>query len=380
MVELKPGESIEVSGSTGNAYVITNHDGHYSCTCLAWKRQKIPATHRTCKHIKELRGDIAESRRVPAPPDPSACLPLPRVLTDAAEIIDAIESLCGFERLWVDTEVADWKSGNGRLSLIQVLADGVEPHTGEVLFFDVLDRPDIARVFVERIMTEASIEKVFHNAPFDLRYLGDEETTNVFCTYKSARTLASSGAPLPNRLTLKALSEHFGLAERVSKREQTSDWGRRPLTERQLKYAALDVVYLRGVHLGLLGLRDSLEDPAEVDIAEIEGRLLEIEPEYQRLKAVHEHLRDLLKRAMDTQRVDASEHFSISRSEWQPMDVSIAALAALVMEHGLDSDVTTRISRATLAALGPIADELESVARVQKRVVLRRRMPRGDRE
>ena len=378
MAELKPGESVEVQGSTGKRYVITSHGDHYACTCPAWKGQKIPASQRTCKHIQALRGDRPPSKPAPQPPDPTEGMPLPRVIGGAAEMLAALERLRDCDRLWVDTETADWRGGNGRLSLIQVLADGVEPHTGEVLFFDVLDKPDLTQLFVERVMADASIEKVFHNAIYDLRYLGDDEAENVFCTLQAARSLPSSEVSLPRRLTLKALAEHFRLAKKVSKTEQTSDWGLRPLTDRQLRYAALDVVYLRGVHLELLALRDSLEAPAEANIADIERRLLEVEPEYQRLKAAHDYLRDLLKRAMDTQGIATSEHYSLSRSEWQPMDVSLAALAKLVVEHGIDSDVTTRLSRSTLAALGPIADRIESVASVQERLTLRKRTRPSD--
>jgi ribonuclease D len=373
MVDLMPGESVEVQGSGGNTYVIRNHDGDYSCTCLAWKRQKIPAAQRTCKHIKNLRGDQAESQRVPKARDAVSDVRLPQVFTDAAEITAAIDRLCDCGRLWLDSETADWRSGNGRLSLIQVLAEGVPPHTGEVLFLDVLDRPNLARYFTERVMADAKIEKVFHNAAFDLRHLGDEDAANVFCTLQSARSLRALQAPLPDKLTLKALAEHFGLATSISKAEQTSDWGQRPLTDRQVKYAALDVVYLRGVHLKLLDIRDSLADPATVCISTIEQQLLAMEPEYQRLKASHEYLRDLLKRSMAAQGVDGSDHFILSRSEWQPMDVSLVALSQLVMKHGLDRSISARLSRSTLASLGAIGQHLQSVSAAVERVVLRRR-------
>lgn len=54
-----------------------------------------------------------------------------------------------------------------RLSLIQVLAD---PHdlTGESTdILDVLDRNDLVRYFVDQIMANSQIEKLFHNASYD---------------------------------------------------------------------------------------------------------------------------------------------------------------------------------------------------------------------
>ena len=52
----------------------------------------------------------------------------------------------------------------------------------------------------------------------------------------------------------------------MSKHEQQSDWGIRPLTNEQICYAAFDAVYLRGVHLQLMQLTSQLEDPAKVEV------------------------------------------------------------------------------------------------------------------
>ena len=44
-------------------------------------------------------------------------------LTDATEIKAQINQLCSSKILWLDTEVADYRTPNPRLSLIQVLAN-----------------------------------------------------------------------------------------------------------------------------------------------------------------------------------------------------------------------------------------------------------------
>jgi hypothetical protein len=260
MPDLKPGESAEVPGSGGRTYVIKNSDGDYSCTCMAWKHQSASFSRRTCKHLKRFRGEQSELERTtikePVEPD----IPMPRVLTTTADISAAIETLCGFSRLWLDTEIAEyWIPQRRRLSLIQALADGVKPNTKEVIILDVIDQPSLATLFVDRVMKNPSIQKVFHNASFDLDYLGGDDAVNVFCTCNESKVLPESRVSLPSSKSLKSLHEHFGLGE-VDKEGQKSDWQRRPLAGWQLKYAALDVVQLRGIHLKLIQLRKWLDD------------------------------------------------------------------------------------------------------------------------
>lgn len=377
MPELKPGQSSEVAGSAGRTYVIRNSDGVYSCSCMAWLRQSASPPLRTCKHLKRFRGEQAELDRTAAPIATSLDSPFPRVVADPDEVRNAIGELEMFDRLWLDTEIADWRTGEGRLSLIQALPDGVPSHSNEAVFLDVLDQPKLVNHFIERVMRNPAIEKVFHNAAFDLRYLGDDSAVNVFCTLQAARALPRSRVVLPMSLSLKSLTEHFGLAISVSKAEQLSDWSRRPLSDDQLRYAALDVIYLRGVHLKLNELRGSLEDPATSDISGIEKQLLSIEPEFQRLRSEHEYLRELLKQAMELQQVDSTAHFDLSRSEWQPMEVQLAALAGLIVQHGVDTGVTVRLTRSTVAGLGNIGAYLESVAQPVERVILSRRRGSG---
>ena len=64
--DLKDGESTEIKGSAAKPYVIRNVGGVYSCTCPAWMNQSKPAPQRTCKHIRKLRGDAAETQRLGA--------------------------------------------------------------------------------------------------------------------------------------------------------------------------------------------------------------------------------------------------------------------------------------------------------------------------
>ena len=67
MPDLEDGESIEMKGSAAKPYLIRNVGGVYSCTCPAWLNQSKPHERRTCKHIRKLRGDAAETERLGAP-------------------------------------------------------------------------------------------------------------------------------------------------------------------------------------------------------------------------------------------------------------------------------------------------------------------------
>ncbi len=64
MTDLADGESIEIKGSAAKPYVIKNVGGVYSCTCPAWRNQSLGIEQRTCKHIRKLRGEAAETERI----------------------------------------------------------------------------------------------------------------------------------------------------------------------------------------------------------------------------------------------------------------------------------------------------------------------------
>ena len=66
MADLADGESVEMQGSAARPYVLKNVGGVYSCSCPAWRNQSLPIEKRTCKHLRKLRGDEAETARVGA--------------------------------------------------------------------------------------------------------------------------------------------------------------------------------------------------------------------------------------------------------------------------------------------------------------------------
>ena len=170
------------------------------------------------------------------------------------EIFGFIIHIAAFETLWLDTEIADWQTKNPRLSLIQVLADPQDTTGESAYILDVLNKPEIVAEFSDRIMLNLRIEKVFHNASFDLRYLGGKKAKNITCTYKVAKKISKQVLGTSN-LKLKTLAVelcNFDPAE--IEHEQGSDWRKRPLTKEQIKYAKMDVVYLATLHDYLLKL------------------------------------------------------------------------------------------------------------------------------
>ena len=116
----------------------------------------------------------------------------------------------------------------------------------------------------------------------------------------AARRLGRAG------LGLSALVEsHFGI--RLSKANQRSDWGRRPLSRDQIAYAALDTHFL-------LPLRDLLAGELEA-----QGKLDEARSEFDRIAAVEPRERvfdpDAWRRLKGARELDSAER-SHRRCRW----------------------------------------------------------------
>ena len=86
------------------------------------------------------------------------------------------------------------------------------------------------------------MNKIFHFARFDvavLQYFLKANVKNIYCT-KVASKIART---YTDKHGLKDLvKEIVGID--LNKQMQSSDWGSEKLTEKQLKYAASDVIYL----------------------------------------------------------------------------------------------------------------------------------------
>ena len=183
-------------------------------------------------------------------------------LTKPDEITLIIDKLAFSRILWLDTETADWRTTKPKISLIQASDNVTDTIGAKAYVLDVLEKPETVTYFINKIMANSKIEKVFHNASYDLRFLGKEQARNVTCTLQLARKLRYSFkevSQLPN-LKLKTLAEELCGFSNVDKTEQSSNWRQRPLTKAQLEYANLDSVYLAQIHRRLL----EISNPAKL--------------------------------------------------------------------------------------------------------------------
>ena len=64
MPDLCDGQTVEIQGSARLPYVLKSVGGVYSCSCPAWRNQSAPIERRTCKHLRQYRGEQAEAERI----------------------------------------------------------------------------------------------------------------------------------------------------------------------------------------------------------------------------------------------------------------------------------------------------------------------------
>ncbi len=64
MPDLRDGQTAEVWGSGSKPYQLKNVGGVFSCSCPAWRNQSLPIDQRTCKHMRQYRGEAVEMARV----------------------------------------------------------------------------------------------------------------------------------------------------------------------------------------------------------------------------------------------------------------------------------------------------------------------------
>ncbi|MBW4565315.1 MAG: ribonuclease D [Mojavia pulchra JT2-VF2] len=279
-------------------------------------------------------------------------------LTDANKIHAIIAEYTNAQTLWIDTEVADYKGRNPKLSLIQVLDNPNDMSGDRVYLLDVLEKPDVILEFIEQIMLNPSIEKVFHNASYDLKFLGNKQAKNITCTLEMAKKIPYYLLPLPN-YQLKTLATALCAFNNIDKQEQTSDWGKRPLSEEQIEYAYLDCIYLAQVHLNLLELQAKTSpDPAEEDLAALGARYIEVEQQCQLLNSELEHLQERIKKAMQTQDVSETSYCKLTGYERKTVKVAFSELARLVETQNIQLDFPITLTQKLQKDLGDNLEQL----------------------
>lgn len=131
---------------------------------------------------------------------------------------------------------------SSKISLIQVNFEGGTPTIIDVIELGSKN----CKYFIDNIMLNESIIKVFHNSVFDIKQFKSTFGVwikNVRCTRVLMLSLAiATGmkASLFRGHSLKDLARDYFDCE-LDKGEATSQWGARPLTKSQYEYAAIDV-------------------------------------------------------------------------------------------------------------------------------------------
>ncbi|MDJ0516501.1 MAG: ribonuclease D [Trichodesmium sp. MO_231.B1] len=279
-------------------------------------------------------------------------------LTDNNSIKTVIEKLTQTNILWIDTEVADYNTRQPRLSLIQLLADPQDFLGDNVYIFDILEKPDLTNFFIDRVMVNPDIEKIFHNAKYDIKFLGKSQAKNITCTWEIAKKLPYYILPVSN-LKLKTLAEKLTNFKNIDKEVQGSDWGKRPLTEKQLEYAKMDPVYLAQVHLALLELiHQNNTEPATDNLDELTHRYQEILHEWKLLDSEISHILERIKLAMQAQNISETSTFKLSSVERTTQKVNFAELATIVKRQGIDLDFPITLTQKLQKDFGNIIDKL----------------------
>jgi ribonuclease D len=271
---------------------------------------------------------------------------------------DELERL--FERLRtepllaVDTEAASFHRYKDRVYLLQLSS------RQETAVVDPLSVTSLAPL--GDVLTNSSIEIVFHDADYDLRLLSQEygfRGNNLFDTRIAAQLLNEPG------VGLAALLEKY-LGVQLDKRYQRADWSARPLTPEMLEYAAADTR-----HLPVLRdlLKERLGERGRLEWAEEEFELLsgvrrgapeQEEPAYLRLKGAKALggralavLRELVQWREDLARRTDKAAFRILNNE--PMLLMAKSpprdLAALKAVRGIGQEQAERRGREILEAV-----------------------------
>jgi len=171
-----------------------------------------------------------------------------------------MEDLAQQDEIAVDTEADSFFSYREKVCLVQITVEDRDYLVDPLADLDMDPLGDI--------LADPQKTKVFHDSEYDVLIMKRNhgfEFAGLFDTRVAAATL---GAQAPGLAAV--IQAHFGVE--LDKSQQRSDWAKRPLTDKQIKYARLDTHYL----LPLMGrLKEELAASGRTMIVESECRRLE---------------------------------------------------------------------------------------------------------
>src|SRR6266540_594950 len=165
-------------------------------------------------------------------------------------------------RVAVDTEAASFHRYRDRIYLLQVSSPT------QTALIDPLAIADLTPF--GGLLTDPHVEKVFHDADYDLRVLDRDYSFRAVRLFDTRIAAQLAGEPA---IGLAALLEKY-VGIKLDKQHQKADWSLRPLTPSMQAYAAADTHYL-------LALRDAFEQRLQAL-----GRLAWAMEEFTQLEAL----------------------------------------------------------------------------------------------
>ena len=139
--------------------------------------------------------------------------------------------------LYIDTEFLRNNTYWPKLCLIQIKAKK------KIYLIDTLAKIDINEL--KEILTDSRILKVFHSARQDIEVLMNTYKIIPWPIYDTQ--IAANFIYEDNDIGYGNLVEKI-CSKKLNKKYQVSDWSRRPLKNKQIEYAALDVEYLPALY------------------------------------------------------------------------------------------------------------------------------------
>ena len=159
------------------------------------------------------------------------------MVTDAESLAQAINIWTAAGIIGVDTEANSFFAYHERLCLMQVSTDSQD------WIIDPFALGDDMQI-MSPLLSNPDIIKIFHAAEFDLMIIKKDmgvEVKGIFDTQVAMTFLRHQ------KTGLAALIEsYYGI--KLSKDEQRSNWGERPLSDKQIAYARIDTHFLVDVY------------------------------------------------------------------------------------------------------------------------------------
>ena len=155
------------------------------------------------------------------------------LVQDNKSLLKLTKSLKKNDVLYIDTEFLRNNTYWPKLCLIQIKAKE------KIYLIDTLAKININEL--KEIFADSDILKVFHSARQDIEVLMNVYKIIPWPVYDTQ--IAANFIYEDNDIGYSNLVEKI-CSIKLSKKYQVSDWSRRPLKNKQIEYAALDVEYL----------------------------------------------------------------------------------------------------------------------------------------